>query len=66
MSRRASDAFSISSYGLGPMTFQTGEVHPQEWTLPHEHKIEKREDYSYWFTDIQASILNCARSMVTT
>ncbi|XP_039256496.2 uncharacterized protein LOC120333192 [Styela clava] len=65
MSRRGSnrDAHSISSLGLGPLSMNRNEPHPEVWTLVNVHRMEKREDYGNWFLDIQASILNCAEKL---
>jgi len=42
---------------------QPGETLPEEWTLPGVHKMEKREPFDTWYTDIQANILSCARQI---
>jgi len=37
---------SSSSYGLADLKLpEPKDPHPQEWRLPHEHKMEKREVY---------------------
>ncbi|KAK3590966.1 hypothetical protein CHS0354_034538 [Potamilus streckersoni] len=36
---------------------------PEEWTLPHEWKIEKRELFENWKMDVQNQIANVARTL---
>ena len=40
---------------------------PEEWTLPHEHSMEKREKYENWRMDLQNQIagvaINLSRSL---
>nr|XP_009862066.1 uncharacterized protein LOC104266772 [Ciona intestinalis] len=62
MSHRGSQA-SIHSFHLGPYTSQPSDPLPEEWTLVGEHKMEKREPFQLWHTDLQANILNCARKL---
>lgn len=38
-------------------------VLPEEWTLPHEWKIEKRELFDNWKMDVQSQISNISRSL---
>ncbi|KAF6029175.1 hypothetical protein EB796_012521 [Bugula neritina] len=50
---------SSSSYGLADLKLpEPKDPHPQEWRLPHEHKMEKREVYYSWQNDVQSQILN--------
>ncbi|KAK7111791.1 uncharacterized protein [Littorina saxatilis] len=36
---------------------------PEEWTLPHEWKIEKREMFENWKMDVQNQIANIATNL---
>jgi len=36
---------------------------PEEWTLPHEWKIEKRELFDNWKMDVQSQISNISRNL---
>ncbi|XP_076458385.1 uncharacterized protein LOC143292092 [Babylonia areolata] len=36
---------------------------PEEWTLPHEWKMEKRELFENWKMDVQNQIANIATSL---
>ncbi|RUS69003.1 hypothetical protein EGW08_023235 [Elysia chlorotica] len=38
-------------------------VLPEEWTLPHEWKIEKRERFDNWKMDVQSQISNISQSL---
>jgi len=38
-------------------------VLPEEWTLPHEWKIEKRESFGNWKMDVQSQISNISRTL---
>jgi len=65
---RYSSSFTTSSLILlcaAKLVFQTGDVHSEEWTLVGVHKMEKREPFQTWLTDMQANILNCARKIVS-
>lgn len=43
----AAASSSSSSYGLANLNLpEPKHLHPQEWRLPHEHKMEKRELHS--------------------
>lgn len=38
-------------------------THPEEWTLPHEWNIEKREMFGNWKMDVQNQIANIAGTL---
>ncbi|GFO47690.1 hypothetical protein PoB_007419500 [Plakobranchus ocellatus] len=38
-------------------------VLPEEWTLPHEWKIEKRERFDNWKLDVQSQISNISQNL---
>lgn len=38
-------------------------AHPEEWTLPHEWSMEKRELFENWKMDVQNQIANLASSL---
>ncbi|KAK3792660.1 hypothetical protein RRG08_032297 [Elysia crispata] len=38
-------------------------VLPEEWTLPHEWKIEKRERFDSWKMDVQSQISNISQNL---
>jgi len=40
-------------------------VLPEEWTLPHEWKIEKRELFNNWKMDVQNQITNISKTLDT-
>lgn len=52
------DTQSESSFGLQNANVNRNTVLPEEWTLPKEHCMEKREPYSSWKADVQTQILN--------
>ncbi|KAK6170007.1 hypothetical protein SNE40_018504 [Patella caerulea] len=58
-------AASISSCaGIPVISAQTKHTPlPEEWTLPHEWSIEKREIFQNWKMDIQKQIANLAGSL---
>jgi len=48
---------NTSSFGLANINLPEPKLqHPQEWRLPKEHKMEKREQYSSWQLDVKSQI----------
>ncbi len=47
---------SGSSLGLENISLNRCKPHPEQWTLPHEWQIEKRELYEHWKLDLQSQI----------
>ncbi|XP_067937734.1 uncharacterized protein [Watersipora subatra] len=57
--RAHSPSSSSSTFGLANLNLpEPKDPHPQEWRLPYEHKMEKRELYSSWQMDVQSQICN--------
>ncbi|XP_076810691.1 uncharacterized protein LOC143453299 [Clavelina lepadiformis] len=64
MSRKGSGSQkSVRPLTLSPLNMQWGDPLPEEWTLVGVHKMEKREPFQLWYSDLQANILNCARKI---
>lgn len=61
------DSSSGSSVGLPPALHGLNRhvVLPEEWTLPHEWKMEKRELFENWKMDVQNQIANLAQNLNT-
>jgi len=58
------DSSSASSVALPPLSgLNRNDVLPEEWTLPHEWKIEKRELFDNWKMDVQNQIANIATNL---
>ncbi|KAH3861901.1 uncharacterized protein LOC127870243 [Dreissena polymorpha] len=62
MTTRVTSPDSSSSAGELPNVsgLSKASPHPEEWTLPHEWNIEKREMYDNWKMDVQNQISNLA------
>jgi len=58
------DSSSSSTAELPPLQgMGRHDVLPEEWTLPHEWKIEKREMFDNWKMDVQNQIANIATNL---
>ncbi|XP_076442299.1 uncharacterized protein LOC143281161 [Babylonia areolata] len=58
------DSSSASTVELPPLNgLNRNGVLPEEWTLPHEWKIEKRELFDNWKMDVQNQIANIATNL---
>ncbi|XP_005094187.1 uncharacterized protein LOC101855474 [Aplysia californica] len=58
------DSSAGSSADLPPVSgLNKMGVLPEEWTLPHEWKIEKREVFDNWKMDVQSQISNISRNL---
>lgn len=49
--------------GVHGLSKNTG--HPEQWTLPHEWNIEKREMFENWRMDVQNQIAHVAGSLTS-
>ncbi|XP_046352467.1 uncharacterized protein [Haliotis cracherodii] len=57
------DSSSGSTINLPSLNVSKLTPHPEEWTLPHEWNIEKREVFQNWKMDVQNQIANIATSL---
>ncbi|XP_052788966.1 uncharacterized protein LOC128224056 [Mya arenaria] len=67
MATRVTSPDSSSSAGDIPIVsgLSKPSAHPEEWTLPHEWNIEKREMYDNWKMDVQNQISNIAEMLTS-
>ncbi|XP_052068832.1 uncharacterized protein LOC127708074 [Mytilus californianus] len=49
-----------SSVNVPAVSVKRSAPHPEEWTLPHEHSMEKREKFENWRMDLQTQIAGVA------
>ncbi|XP_045211344.1 uncharacterized protein LOC123562810 [Mercenaria mercenaria] len=65
MANRATSPDSASSTAELPNVHGLSKAspHPEEWTLPHEWNIEKREMFENWKMDVQNQISNIAGTL---
>ncbi|KAI8501099.1 hypothetical protein Bbelb_211940 [Branchiostoma belcheri] len=47
----------------GRTPINTNTKHPEQWTLLNDWNMEKREQYEYWFLDVQTQITNMATKL---
>lgn len=57
------DSSAGSSAELPTVSMNKMGVLPEEWTLPHEWKIEKRERFDNWKMDVQSQISNISQNL---
>ncbi|KAL4240809.1 hypothetical protein ACF0H5_001597 [Mactra antiquata] len=65
MANRVTSPDSASSTMELPNVHTKASPHPEEWTLPHEWNIEKREMFENWKMDVQNQISNVAGMLVS-
>jgi len=51
------------SIGIGSIAINKNRQHPEQWTLPNQWNIEKREAYENWKVDLQCQIAHMDKQL---